>query len=60
MPVNGLPAQATVLAVPRSLTRTLFRPAFVVAFEDIDRLAHELKEMKALPTPLKRKIGFDL
>jgi hypothetical protein len=28
--------------------------------EDIDHLAHEVKEMKALPTPSKRKIGFDL
>lgn len=31
-----------------------------VLAEDIDRLAHEVKEMKALPTPSKRKIGFDL
>lgn len=31
-----------------------------ILVEDIDRLAHEVKEMKALPTPSKRKIGFDL
>jgi len=31
-----------------------------VLAEDIDRLAHEVKEMKALPPPTKRKIGFDL
>ena len=28
--------------------------------EDIDRLAHEIKEMKALPPVTKRKIGFRL
>lgn len=31
-----------------------------ILVEDIDRLAHEVKDMKALPTPSKRKIGFDL
>ena len=31
-----------------------------ILVEDIDRLAHEVKAMKALPTPSKRKIGFDL
>jgi phage regulator Rha-like protein len=31
-----------------------------VLVEDIDRLAHELKEMKALPPVTKRKIGFRL
>jgi hypothetical protein len=31
-----------------------------ILVEDIDRLAHEVKEMKALPRPSKRKIGFDL
>jgi len=29
-----------------------------VLVEDIDRLAHEVKEMKALPPVTKRKIGF--
>jgi hypothetical protein len=29
-----------------------------VLVEDIDRLAHELKDMKALPPVTKRKIGF--
>ena len=28
--------------------------------EDIDRLAHEVKEMKALPPTPERKIGFKL
>ena len=28
--------------------------------EDIDRLAHEVKEMKVLPPMPKRKIGFKL
>jgi hypothetical protein len=31
-----------------------------ILVEDIDRLAHEVKEMKALPPATKRKIGFDL
>ena len=31
-----------------------------VIVEDIDRLAHELKEMKAVPPVTKRKIGFRL
>jgi hypothetical protein len=28
--------------------------------DDIDRLSHDLKQMKNLPSPSKRKIGFDL
>jgi hypothetical protein len=31
-----------------------------ILVDDIDRLAHEVKEMKALPPTTKRKIGFDL
>jgi ribosomal protein L2 len=31
-----------------------------ILVEDIDRLAHEVKEMKALPPVTKRKIGFRL
>jgi hypothetical protein len=31
-----------------------------ILVEDIDRLAHEVKDMKALPLVTKRKIGFDL
>jgi len=31
-----------------------------VLVEDIDRLAHEVKRMKALPDSPRRKIGFDL
>ena len=31
-----------------------------ILVEDIDRLAHEVGEMKALPPVTKRKIGFDL
>ena len=29
-----------------------------VLVEDIDRIAHEVKEMKALPPVTRRKIGF--
>lgn len=44
------------------LERSHDRSASVIEIlvEDIDRLAHEVKEMKALPTPSRRKIGFDL
>jgi hypothetical protein len=44
------------------LERSHDRSASVIEIlvEDIDRLAHEVKEMKVLPTPSKRKIGFDL
>ena len=44
------------------LERSHDRTASVIEIlaEDIDRLAHEVKEMKALPTPSKRKIGFEL
>lgn len=31
-----------------------------VLVEDIDRLAHEVRKMKALPETPGRKIGFDL
>ena len=31
-----------------------------ILVEDIDRLAHDVRQMKTLPTPRKRKIGFDL
>jgi hypothetical protein len=31
-----------------------------VLVEEIDRLAHDVRHMKALPLPSKRKIGFDL
>ena len=31
-----------------------------ILVDDIDRLAHEVKAMKALPPATKRKIGFDL
>ena len=31
-----------------------------ILVEDIDRLAHDVRQMKALPVPAKRKIGFDL
>jgi hypothetical protein len=31
-----------------------------VLVEDIDRLAHEVEQMKTLPASSKRKIGFDL
>jgi ORF6N domain len=31
-----------------------------ILVEDIDRLAHDVKKLKALSTPSKRRIGFDL
>jgi hypothetical protein len=31
-----------------------------VLVEDIDRLAHDIRQMKTVPAPAKRKIGFDL
>ena len=44
------------------LERSHDRSASVIEIliEDIDRLAHEVKEMKALPPVIKRKIGFRL
>ena len=31
-----------------------------ILVEDKDRLAHDVRQMKTLPVPTKRKIGFDL
>jgi len=44
------------------LERSHDRAASVIEIlvEDIDRLAHEVKEIKALPPVTKRKIGFHL
>ena len=46
----------------RSWERGQDRSASVIEIlvEDIDRLAHEVKVMKALPPVTKRKIGFAL
>jgi len=46
----------------KELERGHDRSASVIEIlaEDIDRLAHEVKEMKALPPVTKRKIGFRL
>ncbi len=51
-----------IAARVEKLERCHDRSASVIEIlvEDIDRLAHEVKEMKALPTPSRRKIGFDL
>jgi ORF6N domain len=51
-----------IAARVEKLERSRDRSASVIEIlvEDIDRLAHEVKEMKALPTPSRRKIGFDL
>ena len=51
-----------IAARVEKLERSHDRSASVIEIlvEDIDRLAHEVKEMKALPTPSKRKIGFEL
>ena len=35
-------------------------PVIEISVEDIDRFAHEVKNMKALPPVTKRKIGFRL
>ena len=51
-----------IAARVEKLERSHDRSASVIEIlvEDIDRLAHEVKEMKALPPVTKRKIGFDL
>ncbi len=51
-----------IAARVEKLERSHDRSASVIEIlvEDIDRLAHEVKEMKALPPATKRKIGFDL
>ena len=51
-----------IAARVEKLERSYDRSASVIEIlvEDIDRLAHEVKEMKALPPATKRKIGFDL
>jgi hypothetical protein len=51
-----------IAARVKELERGHERAASVIEVlaEDIDRLAHEVKEMKALPPVTKRKIGFRL
>lgn len=51
-----------IAARVEKLERSHERTASVieVLVEDIDRLAHEVKEMKALPPVTKRRIGFRL
>jgi len=51
-----------IAARVEKLERSHDRSASVIEIlvEDIDRLAHEVKEMKALPPVSKRKIGFRL
>jgi ORF6N domain len=49
---------ARVEKLERGQSRTV--SVIEVLVEDIDRLAHELKEMKAVPPVPKRKIGFRL
>jgi hypothetical protein len=51
-----------IAARVETLERGHDRSASVIEIlvEDIDRLAYEVKTMRALPTPSKRKIGFDL
>ncbi len=51
-----------IAACVEKLERGHARSASVIEIlvEDIDRLAHEVKEMKALPPVTKRKIGFRL
>ena len=51
-----------IAARVEKLERSHDRSASVIEIlvEDIDRLAHEVKDMKALPPVTKRKIGFDI
>jgi hypothetical protein len=55
-------ANKDIAARVEKLERSDERSASVIEIlvEDIDRLAHEVKEMKALPPVTKRKIGFRL
>jgi hypothetical protein len=55
-------ANKDIAARVDKLERSRDRAASVieVLVEDIDRLAHEVRQMKTLPVPSKRKIGFDL
>ena len=51
-----------VAARVEKLERGQERAASVIEVlaEDIDRLAHEVRQIKTLPESTKRKIGFDL
>jgi methyl-accepting chemotaxis protein len=51
-----------IAARVKELERGHDRTASVIEVlaEDIDRLAHDVRQMKTLPAPSKRKIGFDL
>ncbi len=55
-------ANKDIAARVEKLERSHDRTASVIEIlvDDIDRLARDVKDMKALPTPSKRKIGFDL
>jgi hypothetical protein len=51
-----------IAARVKELERGHDRTASVIEVlaEDIDRLAHDVRQMKTLPVSPKRKIGFDL
>jgi hypothetical protein len=51
-----------IAARMETLERVTDRTSSVIEIlvEDIDRLAHQVKDMKALPPRPTRKIGFDL
>lgn len=55
-------ANKDIAARVEKLERSHDRTASVieVLVEDIDRLAHDVRQMKKLPEPHKRRIGFDL
>jgi hypothetical protein len=55
-------SNTAIAARVEKLERSHDRTASVieVLVEDIDRLAHDVRQMKTLPVPPKRKIGFDL
>jgi hypothetical protein len=55
-------ANKDIAARVEKLERSHGRTASVIEIlvDDIDRIAEDLKRMKSLPSPSKRKIGFDL
>jgi hypothetical protein len=55
-------ANEDIAARVKELERGQNRTASVIEVlaEDIDRLAHDVRQMKTLPAPRKGKIGFDL
>jgi hypothetical protein len=59
---DNIASNKDIAARVKELERGHDRSASVIEIlaEDIDRLAHEVKEMRALPPVTKRRIGFRL